>query len=80
LSFSIILTSAKPYLDQVHFSYNFFFIHFYFINFFFWYLQMDPETRTQFLGLLIAAQPPRRRFDWLEFRIVFLWFYYFLKF
>jgi ceroid-lipofuscinosis MFS transporter 7 len=28
LSFSIILTSAKPYLDQVHLSHNSYFIHF----------------------------------------------------
>jgi ceroid-lipofuscinosis MFS transporter 7 len=62
LSISIVMTSAKPYLDLLSFiilnnsissflAINFISI---FLSFLF---QMDPEAGTEFLGLYIASQP-----------------------
>jgi hypothetical protein len=58
LSFSIILTSAKPYLDQVHFSHNSYFIHFYLI--YFCFSDISRWTRKLERNFSACSSPPSR--------------------
>lgn len=59
LSISIVMTSAKPYLDLLSFKILLLSLFHDNLNemFFFKFIQMDPDAGTEFLGLYIASQP-----------------------